>query len=258
MVSFMIGLVLSLLVSLLAYKKKSLDKSGFITAVVVGTVIYYFGTYLIFTLLMCFFISSSLVTKKDEKYEKEGRNFYQVIVNALVAVVCSVLYFYTKNEQYLVLASIGLAAANSDTWASEIGGRTKGVTRSIVTFKRIEQGESGGISLLGTLSALLGSFFIAVVSYLLLLSLIVPMYSWYYYLIIITIAGFIGDVIDSLLGVLVQEKYLDSKTNTVVEHPGNRKESQRISGIPYFNNNIINLISTVGITIIFYFIINLI
>ncbi|HKL95286.1 MAG TPA: DUF92 domain-containing protein [Haploplasma sp.] len=142
--------------------------------------------------------------------------------------------------------------------ASEIGSRTKGVTRSIITFKKIEQGESGGISLLGTFSALLGSVFIAVLSYLLILSLVVPIYNWYYYLIIISIAGFIGNLIDSILGILIQEKYLDSNTNKILEQTNNRKEYQKISGIQYINNNVVNLITTVSITVIFYFIINLI
>lgn len=157
-----------------------------------------------------------------------------------------------------LIASIGLAAANSDTWASEIGSRTKGVTRSIITFKKIEQGESGGISLLGTFSALLGSVFIAVLSYLLILSLVVPIYNWYYYLIIIRIAGFIGNLIDSILGILIQEKYLDSNTNKILEQTNNRKEYQKMSGIQYINNSVVNLITTVSITVIFYFIINLI
>lgn len=105
---------------------------------------------------------------------------------------------------------------------------------------------------------MLGSVFIAVLSYLLILSLVVPIYNWYYYLIIISIAGFIGNLIDSILGILIQEKYLDSNTNKILEQTNNRKEYQKISGIQYINNNVVNLITTVSITVIFYFIINLI
>ncbi len=50
-----------------------------------------------------------------------------------------------------------IASANSDTWASEIGSLSKKNPIYIRTFKRIERGTSGAISLLGSIAALSGS-----------------------------------------------------------------------------------------------------
>ena len=60
-----------------------------------------------------------------------------------------------------------MAAANSDTWASEIGSMSKGKPISVKTFKRAERGTSGAVSLLGTFAAVVGSFLIALPSYFL-------------------------------------------------------------------------------------------
>ena len=49
---FLIGLLLSIVIAFMAYRKKSLDTSGFISATVVGTLLYVFGTYILFSLLI--------------------------------------------------------------------------------------------------------------------------------------------------------------------------------------------------------------
>lgn len=250
---FLLGFILSTLIAIISYKKKSLNLSGAIAAVIFGTIIYGMGTYIIFVLLISFFISSSVITKikKVEKDEKDGRNFIQVISNALAATIFSVIYFLTKEQIFMVVAAIGIAASTSDTWASEIGKSSKGKIVSIVNFKEVPKGESGGVSLLGTLSAVFGSLFIAL--------FFVLMYGITYtfdltllgYLGIITIAGFLGCIVDSYLGVFLQEKYIELKSGLKIEKKEGFENLKLVSGIPFINNDMVNLISTVSITIIF-------
>ncbi|MBU1020822.1 MAG: DUF92 domain-containing protein, partial [Firmicutes bacterium] len=138
LIEFLIGAGLSILIALAAYLKHSLVKSGFIAAVILGTIIYAFGGIVIWAVLIAFFISSSLLTKLHEKKEKDpskGRNYIQVISNGLVAAVFSVLYYFLNVEIFLLAAVASIATSNSDTWASEIGILSKGKTRSIVNFK---------------------------------------------------------------------------------------------------------------------------
>ena len=58
------------------------------------------------------------------------------------------------------------AAANADTWATELGVVSKRQPRLITTFKTVEKGTSGGVTLLGTISALAGAGLIGGVAFL--------------------------------------------------------------------------------------------
>lgn len=249
----LIGFTLSLIISLLAYKKKSLDLSGALTALIIGTIIYVMGTYIIFSLLIIFFISSSVITKfkQTSNEEKNGRNFIQVIANSLAALIFSFIYFYTKQEVFMVAAAIGIAASTSDTWASEIGKTSTGKNVSIVNFKQVPKGESGGVSLLGTIASFIGSFFIGVVFVILLRTKGEFTSNLSYYLLMVTIAGFAGCLLDSYLGIFLQAKYIEIKTGLKVEKYQKNKSLKLISGIHLINNDIVNLLSTLSVAIIF-------
>ncbi|WP_204269083.1 DUF92 domain-containing protein, partial [Klebsiella aerogenes] len=43
------------------------------------------------------------------------------LANGGVGLLYSVLYYITKNPSYLVLLAVSFAAANADTWATELG-----------------------------------------------------------------------------------------------------------------------------------------
>lgn len=88
---------------------------------------------------------------------------------------------------------IGLAAANSDTWASEIGSLSQKLPISLKTWRTIETGTSGAVSSLGTLAALSGSFIIALLS-----NVLFDIST--YEVLLIGVFGFAGNLIDSLLG----------------------------------------------------------
>lgn len=62
MIHFIIGLMISFIISFTAYKKSSLNFSGFLAAVVLGTGIYFFGGFWFYIIMLSFFISSSLLT----------------------------------------------------------------------------------------------------------------------------------------------------------------------------------------------------
>ena len=142
-----------------------------IAAIILGTAIFSLGGSIPFTLMLVFFISSSIISKigknkkkgLDKIHEKsDARDFVQVIANGGVAVICLFLFQKTKDIRFFIASAVSFAAANSDTWASEIGVLSKGKTISIITGKKIEKGVSGGISLLGTVSAFLGATVIGI------------------------------------------------------------------------------------------------
>lgn len=259
-VDALIGFGISLFIASLAYVKKSLNLSGFFTAIILGTIIYMFGGILVWGSLIAFFISSSLITKVSEKKEKEtskGRNYIQVLANGLIAAILSMIYYFVQVEIFLIAAVVSIATSNSDTWASEIGRLSKGKTFYILNFKIAPKGVSGAISGLGTFASLLGSFFIAGV--FLGLYAISFGIGWDDVLIfgsIITVCGFLGNIIDSYLGGSLQAKYKGVNTGTYTEKrwlPG--EQVVLASGLALITNDAVNLLSGLAaslITLIFF------
>lgn len=102
--------------------------------------------------------------------DKRGRNAAQVAANlgaAALAATASLPFIRPgANAGYLnlVLPIAALAEAAADTVSSEIGQVFGGLPRSITTFRRVEPGTDGGITLLGTLSGVLAAAIVAAVA----------------------------------------------------------------------------------------------
>ncbi len=260
LIDLWIGFLLSFGVAFLAYLKRSLTWDGFLAATLLGTTIYTFGGMTIWGSLIAFFISSSLLTKIHEKKEKEysqGRNYIQVLSNGLVATVFSVVYFFLQHEILMLAAVVSIASSNSDTWASEIGALSKGKTMNIINFKSVPKGVSGAISGLGTLSSFLGALFIAVIFigiYALSKTITIP--NMIEYAFIITLCGFLGSLIDSLLGASLQAQFKGIKSGKITEKSWLPNEKVVLSsGLIYITNDAVNFISSLAaslFTLIFF------
>lgn len=249
-IDILVGIIISLVIAGFAYFKKSLSVSGLVTAVIFGAILYVFGGIVVWISLIIFFISSSLLTKLHEKKEREKdhkcRNYIQVISNALPAAIFSILFYVQGNIIFLLAAVVAIAASNSDTWASEIGILSKGKTRYIVNFKLAPKGISGGITYLGTVASLLGAFVIAI-TFVISYGFIVE-FEWLFLveaLIILTLGGFAGSIIDSYLGALIQAKYRGIKSGILTEKKFLPNEGVVLaSGLAIITNDMVNLMST--------------
>jgi uncharacterized protein (TIGR00297 family) len=104
-------------------------------------------------------------------------------------------------EAWPVLALAALAEAAGDTSSSEIGMAFPGKTLLVTNFKSVPAGTDGGISLFGTLAALLGAGSVAFAA---VATGIVPIRQ----MATIILAGFFGTVIDSLLGAIFERRGL--------------------------------------------------
>ena len=146
-----------------------------------------------FVLLLAFFVSSSLLS------EKTTRNERQVIANGGVAALAALAGSWTAFAG-------ALAAATADTWASEIGRRSRTPPRLLTTGQPVPPGTDGGMTLLGTVGGVVGAGFVAGLSVLLPQAMgpasAHPGWFW----ALITIAGGLGMVLDSLLGATLQGK----------------------------------------------------
>ena len=259
------GFVLAVLISGAAYFSKSLSKSGMIAAVVLGTVIFGLGGLHWAALLVVFFLSSSILSrlfsdqknKLNEKFSKgHQRDFTQVLANGGIAGLCVLLHLVFPFSPWPWLAfSAALAAANADTWATELGVLSKSPPRKINTWKPAEWGDSGGISPAGSLAALGGSFLIAVLAVLIRPELPFD-FGWDTLVaaaLLITMAGFGGSLVDSLLGATVQVIYTCLACGKETErHPMHACGTLTVykRGWRWMNNDAVNAFCTLSGVII--------
>ncbi|MHB1708446.1 MAG: DUF92 domain-containing protein [Thermoplasmataceae archaeon] len=186
------------------------DLKGSIAAFVVGFFVAVLGSLEWLILMIVFAAVSHVATisflnqkKKISLQEgKEGeRKTSNVVYAALIGLGIAVVHFFHPvNVPYFTLFAVSFAVIASDTFASEIGIMDKKVFM-ITNFRRTTRGINGGISLIGELAALLGSFIISITYSLLRHGNLDPLP-----IVAIGIMGFIGCQIDSVLGAAFENR----------------------------------------------------
>ena len=213
-----------------------LTPSGWTLALTIATLAYFAFGYQSLLFPLVFLVCGSLLSKIPPKNKKdEVRSAKQVFANGGVALLVTILYIINPNELFFILYLSNFSIALADTTSSEIGRRYGGKTIDIVTFKEVKKGLSGGISMIGTVSALIACALIASLYWV-----IYKDFSMYNLLIF---AGFAGMLIDSLLGSTIQAKY---KENGKILEEGNRanliKGYPKIDAVNFLSISIITLL----------------
>lgn len=212
----LLGFLLAILISHLAYRARSLTKSGALAATFTGTIIFGIGGWRWAILLLTFFITSSVLSRAfkknkqdlNEKYSKGNqRDAGQVFGNGGLATVFAALHFSFPHEIWPWIGfAAALAAVNADTWGTELGVLNPHPPRMITDLRIVvEKGTSGGISLIGTLAALAGSALIGILA-----AILSPTDHWSLntnYFLLITVSGLTGALFDSFIGATFQAMY---------------------------------------------------
>lgn len=258
-----LGFLSAAIIAFAAYRARSLSRSGAWGALLTGTLIFGLGGWQWALLLLGFFISSSALTRLfgrkksslNEKFDKGGvRDLGQVLANDGVASVFVTLHIFFPDASWPWIGfAASMAAVNADTWATELGVLNPTMPRLITTWKPVERGTSGGISLYGTLASAGGAAFVALLAALATPSLRLPslppssasLFAASFWLFaLLALAGLSGSLVDSLLGATAQAIYLCPQCNKETEkHPlhacGVRTE--RVRGWKWLNNDLVNL-----------------
>ncbi len=203
------GFLIAFLLSLIAYRSGVADETGLMAATIVGMLIIVSADLRYFISLLLFYAIGSVVTKyKYRQKEMLGigepaggaRGYANVFANSLPALFFALNYGYFSLNAFSAAFVASLSTALGDTMASEIGKMSKKVYL-ITTFERVRAGESGGISFIGEVSALIGSGIIA--SYAVISGIL-----GFYEGIVALIAGFVGVHLDSILGATAEKRGL--------------------------------------------------
>jgi uncharacterized protein (TIGR00297 family) len=202
------GIALGGLVSAMARRARALSTSGAWMALGVGAATFGLGGLTPAVLLLLFFVSSSFLSRVGSKrktivaaaFDKGGqRDAGQVLANGGLAAAGSIGYGLTGHPGWLGLIAGALAAANADTWATEVGVLAKGWPRRLLDGRRVEPGTSGAVSGQGLMASLVGAGLVGVAAGALSSSARLGVAA--------TIGGFVGALVDSLLGATVQAMY---------------------------------------------------
>jgi uncharacterized protein (TIGR00297 family) len=252
----LLGLLFSSGVALLAYRRRSLNKSGVVGAVVSGTTIFGMGGWSWGLSLIYFFVSSSLLShfrERDkasaaaDKFSKGSqRDITQAAANGGLATLFALIYGLTRAHRVRRLTQAGftgaLATANADTWATELGVLSPTSPRLITTGKPVAPGTSGGITLLGNAASSAGAFTLGLFFRLTQAGLgsraRLPVTA--------LVSGMAGSLFDSLLGATVQAMYFCPTCQVETERRVHHCDTPTIPlrGIPWLNNDVVNFLAT--------------
>ncbi|MEE3315347.1 MAG: DUF92 domain-containing protein [Candidatus Thermoplasmatota archaeon] len=217
-----ISLALVALLLLASGVRRMLDASGLIAAMVVGLVVSLMGHWTWLAIMVVFLVLGSIATrwKFEEKRalsiheSNEGvRGWKNVLANGAAPSIVAILSWLGDGDWYFLGMACCASVALSDTLASEIGSLDPR-TRSIINLEAVPPGTNGGMSPTGTFAALSGSLIIATVT-----ALMIPYsHDGFHHdatlltdsrglaFVLITIVGWIGCQVDSVLGALLENK----------------------------------------------------
>ncbi|MEM6784689.1 MAG: DUF92 domain-containing protein, partial [Bacteroidota bacterium] len=205
-----------------------------------------------------FFVLSSLLSKLGRRRKVSAvqaekgsrRDAGQVYANGGVAWVL-LLVHVAAPQPWLYWGFVGaFAAAAADTWATEIGTWVRGTTRSLRTWKPVEPGASGGVSLAGTLGALAGAATVFaplpfVATEQLAALGIGPAFA------AVVLGGVLASLFDSALGATAQALYRDVRTQALTERAATDLDERSVPnplvrGWAWVTNDRVNLAGTLA------------
>ena len=226
------------------YRRKHLSLNGFLSSTLMAGLIFGFGGQKYVLPIAIFFILSTLLSKigsKDLHESKSGRNANQVFANGGVGLILCVLNHFYQTELIYNMFLASIAAANSDTWATEIGKLSVTRPKDIISGRSLSKGDSGGITFIGLLGSISGSLVIATIGFFFEIKVFCS--------IIVFISGFLGSLFDSILGSTLQSRFIliDGKTIKEEKELG----SYLYSGLLSINNNSVNFLCTLSAPIFF-------
>jgi len=247
---FAMGMGIAIAIAVLSYRLHFLSGSGAVTLVLLGTLVFGVGGWTFAGPILVFFILSSLLSKVGKKrkhkllsvFEKSGtRDAGQVLANGGVAGLMLVFWYFGGNDLFYVAYVAALAAVTADTWATEIGVLARGNPRSILTLKPVPMGTSGGVSLIGTLGALFGSFVLVAAGYIFSPHASPRAFGWTEAGVVL-VAGLLASMVDSFLGATVQAQFKCPSCGKVTEKQRHCDDVRTVffHGFEWINNDVVN------------------
>jgi len=178
--------------------------------IIASLFLYFLDIYAVIYLILFFGIAESITSLFNKKHTH--RTHKNVLGNCLASIIFLIAggiaaYFSPGSFIYFGVAALaGISTAFADTLSSEIGQLSRKKPVLITNFKEVEKGIDGGITFLGVSSAALGSLITAMFFWFISTSLKTGFSYSTKIIIIVSICGVLGSLIDSYLGATFQIK----------------------------------------------------
>ncbi len=230
----------------------ALSSSGAIGAILVGSPVFYGGGSQWAATLLAFFGSSSALSHLQRRermlsgpslVEVRGsqRDIVQALANGGIAAIAAALRPKLQTRAVDRAFAGSLAAANADTWATEIGKTSPTPPHMILSGAVATAGTSGAVSPRGLLASICGSAAIAAVA-----ASGRSQQSRATAFGVITLAGVLGSLADSVAGATIQAAYQCPLCHKPTERRTHAcgAATTLVSGHAWCTNDVVNIICT--------------
>lgn len=244
---FILPVVILTLLAVVVFHKKTLTLAAAVCSLIVALCITISIDINALLMMAVFYVGAMLCDRIKQKkkrivlydvHDSHGkRNLIQVLCCAIFPCLSGICFLITKNPSWLCVYSATLAESFGDTAASEIGILSKKVPVDICTFQKIELGLSGGVTLLGYVACVGAA---AVIS---------ALYLFFYNMnwsgcVIVFVSAMLGVTVDSVLGSLVQRKFVCQVCGVHTERVEHCEAPTKLyRGCRWLRNTEVNLIS---------------
>ena len=228
-----------ILILFIAYLRRHLSISGLVGAIAMAIFLVGFGGNKYLCPLVIFFLTSSglsMVHKERSNKKDSNRNINQVFSNGGPALFMCIVNYFQPNDLLYPCFLASVAAANSDTWGTEIGKLSKSNPIDIISGKKVQHGTSGGVSLIGTAGSLFGSITIGMIGQFFIVDKTI--------IFLVIISGFLSSLIDSILGSTNQARFISPAGDNVTEKY--EINYYLYTGSKIINNDTVNLFCTIS------------
>src|SRR5919201_6786199 len=191
--------LLALALASAARWRHALSPSGAVGATAVGTAIFGAGGLRAAALLLLFFGSSTALSRRSAAVGPE-RTLAQVLANGGLPAALAVCAHVRPSRRLVAAYAGALAAANADTWATEVGALSPAAPRLVTSGRRVPRGVSGAVTPLGTLASLAGALVIGAGH--------AALSRHPAAVLRLGVAGLAGALADSMLGATLQAVYV--------------------------------------------------
>lgn len=192
-----------------------------------------------FAAAMTAFLVPTLLGRLPGSVSHGARSIIQVGANGAVPVVGALLASSPDPQVGIAVFCGSLAFLSGDSAATELGTRYGGRPWSLVPGRRVQSGESGGVTHVGLLASA-GAAILPVLVFVGLAGLPWIWVGWW------SLAGFLGALADSLLGATLQFRGRTPDGRDVETRAVDRERTEHVRGLRWLDNDAVNLVGSIA------------